>query len=244
MVEKVTADAILSSAGKLPMLRADGQQILVLAPHPDDETFGCGGTLRLLASAGAAIDVLYITRGELGVVAPETATADSKARLAATRTDEARAACQILGTRNVGFLDGKDGEVHEQPRLAADIGRYLAHENYSRIFCPWPQDAHPDHQATYRWLAAALETNPTQADLWLYEVWSPLRPNTLVPIDSTIEAKSAAAQAHQSQLACLDYLAGFRGLASYRALICSGAKFAEAFQTITQSQSPNGHSHA
>jgi LmbE family N-acetylglucosaminyl deacetylase len=225
------------------MLRADGQQILVLAPHPDDETFGCGGTLRLLANAGAAIDVLYMTRGELGVDAPEAATAESKARLASTRTDEARAACRILGVRQVLFLDGRDGELIEQPQLADEICRQLATHDYTRIFCPWPQDAHRDHQATYRWLVKALATSTTAADVWLYEVWTPLRPTTLVPIDATIEAKSAAVLGHKSQLACLDYLSGFRGLAAYRALTCAGAKYAEAFQTVSRQQMLNGNGH-
>lgn len=215
------------------MLRADGQQILVLAPHPDDETFGCGGTLRLLASAGAAIDVAYLTRGELGSEAPEATTAERRAQLAAHRTEEARNACRILGVRDVHFLTGRDGHVAEQPGLAREIGGLLAPGQYHRVFCPWPQDAHPDHQATFHWLVEALKTCPVQAAVWLYEVWTPLLPSTLVPIDATIETKSAAAQAHQSQLTCLDYLSGFRGLAAYRALRCAGTKFAEAFQTTT-----------
>jgi LmbE family N-acetylglucosaminyl deacetylase len=225
-------------------MRADGQQILVLAPHPDDETFGCGGTLRLLTNAGAAVDVLYMTRGELGVDVPEAATTESKARLAAIRTEEAAAACKILGVRHVSFLDGRDGELQEQPHLAADLARALARNHYTRIFCPWSQEGHADHQATYRWLVAALASEPSNADIWLYEVWTPLRPTTLVPIDATIEAKSTAALAHKSQLACLDYLSGFRGLAAYRALTCPGAKFAEAFQVATRQQLLNGGRHA
>lgn len=215
------------------MLRADGQQILVLAPHPDDETFGCGGTLRLLATAGAAIDVAYLTRGELGSEAPEATTAESREQLAARRTDEARNACRILGVRDVHFFHGQDGRVAEQPDLTQEIGALIVQREYHRIFCPWPQDGHPDHQATFRWLAKALKEYPAAASVWLYEVWTPLIPSTWVPIDAAIESKAAAARAHQSQLECLDYLAGFRGLAAYRALRCAGTKFAEAFQTTT-----------
>jgi LmbE family N-acetylglucosaminyl deacetylase len=185
-----------------------------------------------------------MTRGELGVDAPEVATPESKARLAVIRTDEARAACEILGAREVEFLDGRDCELHEQPHLADLIAARLSARSYTRVFCPWQHDAHPDHQATYGWLARALAAAPSQADIWLYEVWTPLRPTTLVPIDSTIEAKSAATQRYKSQLACLDYLSGFRGLASYRALACAGVRFAEAFQTMTPQQLLNGNGHA
>ncbi len=42
------------------------RHVLVLAPHPDDETFGCGGTIRMLTESGIAVDVAFMTRGELG----------------------------------------------------------------------------------------------------------------------------------------------------------------------------------
>lgn len=213
------------------MVRADDQQVLVLSPHPDDETFGCGGTLRLLANAGAQIDVLYMTRGELGVDAPEAATPQSREQLAAKRTAEALAACQVLGARDVGFLAGRDGQLLEQPELSAPIRTQLASRNYSRVFCPWPEESHPDHRATHDLLRMALANFTGTLDVWLYEVWTPLRPGVYVPIDATIEAKTAAANCHRSQLACLDYVSGFRGLAAYRALACAGAKFAEAFRT-------------
>ncbi|HQQ79461.1 MAG TPA: PIG-L family deacetylase, partial [Thermoanaerobaculia bacterium] len=43
--------------------RFDARRVLVLAPHPDDEVFGCGGALADLASRGATIDVLLVTDG-------------------------------------------------------------------------------------------------------------------------------------------------------------------------------------
>ncbi|MDX1948599.1 MAG: PIG-L deacetylase family protein [Pirellulaceae bacterium] len=226
------------------MLRADGQQVLVLSPHPDDETFGCGGTLRLLASAGAEIDVLYMTRGELGVDAPESSTPASRERLATLRSTEAHAACQLLGAREVNFLAGRDGQLCEQPELATDIAAQLGRHGYSRVFCPWSEESHPDHRATCHLLKWALGGFSGTLDVWLYEVWTPLRPAVYVPIDATIEAKLAAAQCHQSQLACLDYVSGFRGLAAYRALACAGAKFAEAFQTCDARRFVAGNGHA
>ncbi len=41
-----------------------GERVLVLAPHPDDETFGCGGTIRLLLSAGRQVRVIFLTSGD------------------------------------------------------------------------------------------------------------------------------------------------------------------------------------
>ena len=67
----------------------------------------------------------------------------------------------------------------------------------------------------------ALAGHPSHPDLWLYEVWTPMLPNTLVPIDATISYKQVAIERHRSQLKVLDYRAAFLGLAAYRALFCT-----------------------
>lgn len=205
--------------------------VLVLAPHPDDEVLGCGGTIRLLADSGVPVDVLFMTRGELGVELATTPTEVEQIRLAETRTAEARASCKILGVRKVEFLNGRDSALHLQPQLAAEILGHLRTGEYSRVFCPWSQDGHGDHKATFQLLRRAILEFPARLDVWLYEVWTPLRPTTCIPIDTTMDAKIAAIHAHRSQLACLDYLAAFQGLAAYRSLMCPSSRYAEAFIT-------------
>ncbi len=68
------------------------KNILVLAPHPDDESLGCGGTIKLLTQAGMQVDVLLMTRGENGLDAPGHQPADEHEQQAARREAEARAA--------------------------------------------------------------------------------------------------------------------------------------------------------
>ena len=63
--------------------------IVVLSPHPDDESLGCGGTVRLLTTAGVRVEVVYLTRGELGGEDPAALSADAQAQLARRRTVEA-----------------------------------------------------------------------------------------------------------------------------------------------------------
>jgi N-acetylglucosamine malate deacetylase 1 len=203
--------------------------VLVLAPHPDDESLGCGGTLRLLTQAGAAVDVAFLTRGENGVPALQEHSERAQARLAVTRESEARAACAILGVREVEFLSGIDGGLSNQPHLAHSLAGLLGEGKYKRIFAPWYGEAHPDHVATFRLLQRAVRAAEVTPAIWLYEVWTPLAPTDYVPIDATIDAKRAAIEKHQSQLACLDYLNAFLGLAAYRAMFCAPAKYAEAF---------------
>jgi LmbE family N-acetylglucosaminyl deacetylase len=205
------------------------QAILILSPHPDDETLGCGGTVRLLTRDGTPVDVVFLTRGELGTAAPGALSPEDSRRLAEVRVREAHAACAILGVRQVYFLGGTDGALGEQPHLAGELRQLLAAGRYARVFCPWPQEKHPDHAATYGLLLRALGGYETLLHVWLYEVWTPLQPTLCVPIDGTIDDKVAAIRVYESQLQCLDYLAAFRGLAAYRSLFCPESRFAEAF---------------
>ena len=203
--------------------------VLVLAPHPDDETFGCGGTVRMLTESGVTVDVAFLTRGEQGLEVADPSNLRASQELAEIRSREARAACDVLGVRNIVFLNGRDTQLNEQPELAASIAEILAWGDYQRIFCPWPEDAHEDHRATFSLLRRAIGSQPTERSIWLYEVWKPLPANTFVPIDRTMGAKRLAMDQYQSQLSQLNYREGFMGLAAYRSLFCPTSSYAEAF---------------
>ena len=93
----------------------------------------------------------------------------------------------------------------------------------------WPYDAHTDHAATYAMLHEALRHYHRDIDVWLYEIWSPLKHNICIAIDTAMDVKMAAFRAHESQAAMLNYAEAFHGLARYRSLFCPPARFAEAF---------------
>jgi N-acetylglucosamine malate deacetylase 1 len=205
------------------------KQVLVLAPHPDDETFGCGGTLRMLAESDVAVDVAFMTRGELGQEAGLAASLEVRSETAECRSREAQAACDILGVREVLFFGGEDSRLADQPQLARSIAAALDRGGYQRVFCPWQHDSHDDHRATFALLRQAVATKPAGLQYWLYEVWKPLPANTYVPIDRTLETKRRAIDQYESQLAQLNYREAFLGLAAYRSLFCPSSKYAEAF---------------
>jgi N-acetylglucosamine malate deacetylase 1 len=209
--------------------QTSNKSVLILAPHPDDETFGCGGTIRMLAESGIDVDVSFMTRGEQGVEEGVEQTMENRRQVAERRSREARAACDVLGVRNVIFLNGNDTRVGEQQELATAIGELVQTGGYHRVFCPWPHDAHDDHKATFKHLRRAITEHRLTATFWLYEVWKPLPANTFVPIDHTMEAKRRAIDQYQSQLSQLNYREGFIGLAAYRSLFCPASRFAEAF---------------
>lgn len=206
-------------------------QVLVLAPHPDDESLGCGGTLKQLTEAGVAVDVAYMTRGERGFRRGGVLPPLDQLVLASQRAQEAVAACRILGVRNIHFLSGRDGALSEQPELAKEILQLLKSRDYCTVFCPWAFDFHPDHSGTFDHLIAALKAYECNPEIWLYEVWSTLHPNRIVSIDSTMEDKMQAVRAHVSQMKNYDYDYAdcFKALARYRGILAPGMSHAEAF---------------
>ena len=211
------------------------QSALVLSPHPDDESLACGGTLKLLTSAGGQVDVLYMTSGENGFYPHVKPTEAARRELMTRRRAEAREACRILGIRKVAFLDGRDGRLSEQPELASPIRAALTAHHYRSVFCPWPHDGHPDHAATYCMLQRALTGLSVAVDVWLYEVWTPVAANMFISIDTTVDAKIQAFKAHESQASLLNYADAYLGLARYRSLFCPPAQYAEAFYNCDSS---------
>src|SRR5438552_3997191 len=101
------------------------QEVLVVAPHPDDETFGCGGTIKWLTKDGNHVDVAFMTRGELGSELEGHANRQALEQVAQERTREAEEACGILGVRRLVFLDGKDGQLSGQPFLKDALAELL-----------------------------------------------------------------------------------------------------------------------
>lgn len=212
------------------------KSVLVLAPHPDDETFGCGGTIRMLSEGGVQVDVAFLTRGEMGVEGGAGMDQEVSQHTAEVRSREAQAACDVLGVRTVVFLNGKDTCLSEQPQLADAIGNLLQRGGYARVFCPWQHDSHEDHRATFALLKQAVARTHAPVSVWLYEVWKPLPANTYVPIDGTMAQKQKAIEKYESQLAQLNYGEAFAGLAAYRSLFCPPSNYAEAFLVCDQQQ--------
>ena len=82
------------------------RRLLAVVAHPDDETFGCGGTLAKYSGDGVQVSLVCATRGEAGEIShPDLAT---KSDLGAVREGELRAASSILGIHDLTVLDYRD----------------------------------------------------------------------------------------------------------------------------------------
>jgi N-acetyl-1-D-myo-inositol-2-amino-2-deoxy-alpha-D-glucopyranoside deacetylase len=87
----------------------DGQTVLAIFAHPDDESLTCGGTLARLTDSGANVVLLCATRGERGSVSDLSLVQDTD--LASVRTRELYDAAAVLGITNVVVLDHRDGNL-------------------------------------------------------------------------------------------------------------------------------------
>ncbi len=189
--------------------------VLILAPHPDDETLGCGGLIAAASAAGHPPFVLILTDGTGSH--PRSRSYPS-ARLKAVREQEARSAVAILGlpASRIGFMGlrdtaapmdgaGFDDAVLAILSVAQEIGAVT-------IVAPWQHDPHCDHLAAH-WMAVDATARCGARHL-AYPIWGwTLPPETILPgpaphgmrldIGAHLAAKGRAIAAHATQYSCL-----------------------------------------
>lgn len=205
------------------------KRVLVFAPHPDDESIGCGGTLALLAPL-CPVKVVLITDGSgAGDLPPDTAT---------KRQVEFARALAALGVSEHARLDEPDGHFRDNPEFRDKVLALLERDRPNWVFLPSPLDYHRDHVRAGVALTEICRRAQSVELLLFYEVWSPLAATHVVDITPVVAQKRAALQCHVTSLACRDYLNASLGLAAYRSLYLPPAAFpqwAEAFR-VEQNQ--------
>lgn len=206
------------------------ERVLVLAPHPDDESLGCAGTIALAADRGASVTILILTDGEATKGA--SLTRDEIARRRRAESDRAAA---IIGA-TPRYLGLPDGELPERVSELEDLLRIAISEiGPNAVFVPWLLDGHPDHRAVADALAAAMNEadDGAEREIWGYEILTALVPNRIVDITAAIERKRSALKAHATASLAFD-LSACEGLARWRAMhSLSGRGWAEAFLAVT-----------
>jgi len=211
------------------------ERVVVLAPHMDDETIGCGGTLALHAQRGAQIAVVFLTDGRNGSSKLSTLARDEREQaqrwLVETRKREARGALAELGIEHLLCLDAEDGALRADAGAAQRLRSILIERQPHLVYLPFYLEEHDDHRAASRVLLDAVAGTDLQFQCMGYEVWTPLFPNCLVRIDKTMAQKKAALSKYASQLAEADYLHACVGLNAHRSagLLDARNGYAEAF---------------
>ena len=194
-----------------------GLRVGLLAPHPDDETAGCGGVAALHRAAGDQVWALILTDG-----GRSRAVGLDPAALTARRAAEALTAAAALGLTHLEWIGLPEGAWPLDSGARA-IGHWLRAARPDRVYAPSCVDFHPEHLRTARALAAALRALPVaeRPEIFVYEVFVPLGPrllNRVAAIDCVAATKAAALACYTSQARGLApvprrdaYLAHFSG---------------------------------
>lgn len=124
-------------------------EMIVVAPHPDDEILGVGGLMSIAASSGIPVSVVAVTDG--GASHPGSPTVTEE-QLTDLRPAEAQRALRELGLDidpiRLGFTDGS--VAADEDALARALTELLSGGQGTWCLTPWRGDRHPDHEATAR----------------------------------------------------------------------------------------------
>jgi N-acetylglucosamine malate deacetylase 1 len=207
------------------------ERALVLAPHPDDEVLGCGGTIARLAAEGKDVRVAIATRGQPPLFAAEQA---DRVRAEALRAHE------LLGVSETRFLDFPAAQLDTlaNAELTAGIAGLVEAIQPDTLFLPFAGDLHVDHKLIFAagMVAARPRGERYPVRVLAYEVlsetnWSApffgpaFEPNLFVDISGYADAKLRAFACFASQcrpfpdersIETLEALARLRGSTVHR----------------------------
>lgn len=149
--------------------------VLVIAPHPDDETLGCGGLIAALVQSGTRVHTLFVTDGS-------SSHRNSKSwpapRIALQRQQEAANALALLGAglEPRTFLALTDANMPapglvEYEGAMTDVLAILRTLNPSLVIAPWRRDPHCDHRDAWSLITDALRRAGQTPDVLEYTIW-------------------------------------------------------------------------
>jgi len=126
----------------------------VFAPHPDDETWGCGGTIAKRISEGYEVLIVVMTDGRYAFLKMLGIDSDpTPEELKEIRKEEVKRATGILGVpeENLIFLNFVDGTLENNTEKAEEkVTEILSKNHPVEVYFPYKNDGHPDHRAAYR----------------------------------------------------------------------------------------------
>ena len=224
------------------------QKVWVLAPHPDDEVFGCGGAALSYAAQNAQVHVTVVSSGT------GYAQADNAAQIQSTREAETNAALKLMGLAPAQFWQLPDRGLGQCADLPQKLRKELLQHQFEVVFTPSLDEVHPDHLAVTRALFAALEQINAEGGAlpWVlqYEVGAPLKPNLLLDLTLLWPRKQQAMQCFKSQQQVQDYAKHIEALNTFRTYsLPATVTHAEAYRVLApaevlQAASENHWAHA
>lgn len=215
---------------------------IVIAPHPDDEVLGVGGTLLRRKAEGAKVAWLIVTG-----ISVQSGWSEEKVR---ERADEIMRVTELLSFDEVFTLNFPTTQLDRVPMsdLVAGISDVFRSFEPEEVFVPHPSDVHTDHRMVFDAVASCTKwfRYPSVKRVSAYETLSEtdfglgteqgFRPNVFVDIEPFLEGKLQAMDIYKSELGVLPFPRSheaIRALAILRG-VASGFKAAEAFELLRE----------
>lgn len=176
------------------------KQILIIAPHFDDEIIGCGGLIQFCNKNGYTCDVLFMTNSDTGnpLYSPK--------QLVNIINEERKNAKKIIGHYNEYYLNVKDGFLQDNKKYRKQVEDLVDFSKYGQIFVPDPNDSHNDHRESYKIINSILKNKKYPCiDVFIYEsINGVIKPNIYLDIKDMYQNKIDAIQCYKSQIS-FDY---------------------------------------
>ena len=189
-------------------------RMLVLAPHPDDEVFGCGGAILRHAAHGDAVHVIIASDGAFHC------EAEQKASHTAMRQAESNAAARTMGYGQPEYWGLPDRGISCDEPLIQRITSAIAAFKPDLVMAPSIYEVHPDHLALGTAALQAVRRHASDThplSLAMYEVGVPMqRPNILLDISDLQARKQQAMACFASQLETQRYDLHIQALNRFR----------------------------
>ena len=215
---------------------------IVIAPHPDDEVLGVGGTLLRRKAEGAAVAWLIVT--SISVQSGWTTEKVSQ------RTDEINRVKELFGFDAVFSLNFPAAQLDRIPisDLVAGISNVFKSFEPGEVFLPHPSDVHTDHRIVFDAATSCTKwfRYPSVNRVLAYETLSEsdfglgtnqsFRPNVFVDIEPFLSEKLRAMDIYASELGAFPFPRSheaIRALATLRGA-ASGFRAAEAFELLRE----------
>lgn len=197
------------------------RKIVVLAPHPDDEILGAGGTIIKSLAAGTQVSVIYVTSG--------------------LPTDQTEAEASAVG-RQVGYTGQFLREPVKNIRLTDEAlqkcAQALVREQPDCIFLPFLLDDHDDHRRVSELFLRLCRKglfDPRGVEIWAFQVYSMIWPNVVVDVTAVARQKADAMRLYTAQMKARDwahYILGLNAFMSRFLRSRTDASYAEAFFVV------------
>jgi len=209
-----------------------GGNVLVLAPHPDDELLGCGGTLARIARSGGRVTILHATDGSEAASLQDCTAAVRRT----VRLEEAKEVARAMGFDPPVLWRESNASFVESPGLVDRLAQLIEDLDPQGILLPFVTDIHPDHRVLCRLLARALDARPSRAWIWSYSGWSLVPPNRFCDVTDSFDAVEDAFRLYRTAMKVEDYVHMAEDRCYYNACKLIGRpRLAEAFHRVPAS---------